>query len=939
MKASRWVSFIFVFFMSAAPCFGGPVPSLRFLVSLLDEGLPTATQSEHTALTRGLVISTSDGEVERPARYDVTIAGSLLIDYGRPITNTVAGPPNARIGFSAFNLSEGTCRFEGITASSLVIDHNAGTIRIPLPPVQQGDCGQFFFYLTNVRVSLPGYGSSALNATVSPTPQPDYLVENSTPTVISQIRRGLIDPYSDDESGGTATINYNGTVLDPTFQFAVTEGHGEAFQTELCPDNFLSIEGPTPRSQSPDCLNDTQLLLRFTGIPEGVTLDLMGGGPVTLDGYEGALEFPAADLSNRLITNRTTTTTLSLINVFPFDGIQEAIRFRGTVSTTGGGFSAGTIRVQVSLGPTGSALGAGGAPLVASGTAVPRFQSAFQPSPGLPVVLISSPPTLPTLTASPASLAFAATVGGPAPAPQSASISTRRDERIPFSARIRYTSGANWLQVSPTSGDTPARINVTANHAGLAAGVYNATVNITSTRAENSLDIPVTLTVAPPPNLTASRNSILFTAVLGSGTPLQETFSITSTGPPVSFTVTTPNTPWLTAFSSSGETPATVTVIAGPAGLAAGDHAGAVVVTGAAAANSPLRISVTLRVTDPAPPAPAPDLQVSPDSLTFNHQIGSTPPASQNISVGSSGAALEFSAAAATTSGGNWLSANPGAGTTAASVRVAVDPGNLSAGTYNGTVRITAGAASNSPRTVSVTLTVRPAAPPPTLTVTQLPNTANPAQQLPLGLTRAPAEPVATSGCLSLTFSPESAVPVDDPMVQFTTGGRALGFTIPANSTTAALPPTTGVQTGTTAGMITVLSSLAACPAGGPTTVLHTMRVSPSAPNIISVEVVRTAAGFDIRTRGFSTTRQLTRASFRFDPRPGSEFVSVELARDVAADFATWYQNPTSGQFGTEFQYVQPFAIQGDLSDLGTVVVTLSNSQGSTSFRPVNIAP
>jgi hypothetical protein len=108
---------------------------------------------------------------------------------------------------------------------------------------------------------------------------------------------------------------------------------------------------------------------------------------------------------------------------------------------------------------------------------------------------------------------------------------------------------------------------------------------------------------------------------------------------------------------------------------------------------------------------------------------------------------------------------------------------------------------------------------------------------------------------------------------------------------------------------------------------------------ITSVEVARTAAGFEIRTRGYSTTRQLTRAAFRFEPRAGSSFDPVELSRDVTADFAGWYQNPASNPFGTEFLYVQPFAIQGDFADLGTVVVTLSNAQGSTSFRPVNIVP
>src|SRR5437870_13374730 len=104
----------------------------------------------------------------------------------------------------------------------------------------------------------------------------------------------------------------------------------------------------------------------------------------------------------------------------------------------------------------------------------------------------------------------------------------------------------------------------------------------------------------------------------------------------------------------------------------------------------------------------SPNLSTTPSSLNFAFQIGSANPAAQNVSVSSSGPALNYNVSTSTA----WLSATPASGTTPGSLSVSMNPSGLAAGTYNGTVSVSATSAGNSPQTVAVALTVT-AAPPP----------------------------------------------------------------------------------------------------------------------------------------------------------------------------------------------------------------------------------
>ncbi len=83
----------------------------------------------------------------------------------------------------------------------------------------------------------------------------------------------------------------------------------------------------------------------------------------------------------------------------------------------------------------------------------------------------------------------------------------------------------------------------------------------------------------------------------------------------------------------------------------------------------------------------------------------------------------------------------------------------------------------------------------PQVTISNLPSTVDPAQQLPITLNTDPAA-VAINGTVSVSFTPDSDLRVDDPAIQFSTGGRTFPFTIAAGQSSSG---SILLQTGTVA--------------------------------------------------------------------------------------------------------------------------------------------
>ncbi len=116
------------------------------------------------------------------------------------------------------------------------------------------------------------------------------------------------------------------------------------------------------------------------------------------------------------------------------------------------------------------------------------------------------------LQVAPRAIIFTATAGGAAPAPVALNVSTSNVSR-----QAATISGGNWLNASATPAN--GAFSITANQAGLTAGVYLGTVTILPFDGSESQDVSVALIVTPGPSTSAEGRDI--TPAAASCTPTQ----------------------------------------------------------------------------------------------------------------------------------------------------------------------------------------------------------------------------------------------------------------------------------------------------------------------------------------------------------------------------------------------------------------------------------
>lgn len=216
-----------------------------------------------------------------------------------------------------------------------------------------------------------------------------------------------------------------------------------------------------------------------------------------------------------------------------------------------------------------------------------------------------------------------------------------------------------------------------------------------------------------------------------------------------------------------------------------------------------------------------------------------------------------------------------------------------------------------------------------------------PAQQGRVRLTLATAHPFAIAGLLSLSFQPNAINNSDDGMVLFSNSSKTVQFTVRENTTEAEFAPgELRLQTGTTAGLTTL--SVTAMQTGSqaispPASAKLDITIAQLPPNITGATIsARSATGFTTRLTGFSTAREVTRALFRFTPVAGRTLQNTQATVELNGPANTWYQTPGSAATGGAFLYTQPFTIQGDLSAIQSVAITLTNSRGDSQQTTVN---
>jgi hypothetical protein len=249
------------------------------------------------------------------------------------------------------------------------------------------------------------------------------------------------------------------------------------------------------------------------------------------------------------------------------------------------------------------------------------------------------------------------------------------------------------------------------------------------------------------------------------------------------------------------------------------------------------------------------------------------------------------------------------------------------AGAFQFTIRVTDQDSASA--TQLFTLRVLPAAAP-AISFDGLPDIVGAAQQPNVTFALDKGYPVPLKGKLIMQFTPDPSVGVDDKSISFVTGGRAVDFDVPANATQPTFPvPQLALQTGTVAGTISLGVQLAAGDIDiTPAASQKTIRIDRTAPVISSVKITSVTNGFELAVTGFSTTREVSTATFQFTPAAGSRLEASDVTVSTAEVARTWYRDPRSNDYGSQFTFIQPFTVRG--ATLSEVSVTLTNGQGTS---------
>lgn len=232
------------------------------------------------------------------------------------------------------------------------------------------------------------------------------------------------------------------------------------------------------------------------------------------------------------------------------------------------------------------------------------------------------------------------------------------------------------------------------------------------------------------------------------------------------------------------------------------------------------------------------------------------------------------------------------------------------------------------PLNATVTITVSlPATPPLTFTLGN-------ATQPPVTLCLGGSFPVAVTATLTLQpFQKSSAVAIGtDTSIQFASPGTGSSVTVTVPPCGSAPPASAAVTMGTVAGTITVSADLTAAgvditPSSFPP---QTITVPPGPPVIQSVTLTPGSGSVTVAVTGYSSTREVSSGNFTFTPATGTTLAQSTIPVTLGPAFTTWYTNPNSDAFGSQFKLTVPFGLSGNAS-FTAVTVTLANTQGASA--------
>jgi uncharacterized repeat protein (TIGR01451 family) len=221
-----------------------------------------------------------------------------------------------------------------------------------------------------------------------------------------------------------------------------------------------------------------------------------------------------------------------------------------------------------------------------------------------------------------------------------------------------------------------------------------------------------------------------------------------------------------------------------------------------------------------------------------------------------------------------------------------------------------------------------------------------PGQQASVDVTMTTRFPHDVTGSILLTFASNAVIPVDDPAIQFSSGGRTVTFTIPANETQARFGSDSRLgplsfQSGTVAGTLTFSGKLTAgrFQKSFSRSGVDALTIPLQALSIQRIQT-STQGGFSVSVLLFATAREVTQLSLTFNTSPqvrlscgttpGCSASGNVLTLDVGPLFARWFS--TDITFGGLALFRLPLNIEGGTVK-GSVDVTLRNTKGQSNSQ------
>jgi uncharacterized repeat protein (TIGR01451 family) len=238
-------------------------------------------------------------------------------------------------------------------------------------------------------------------------------------------------------------------------------------------------------------------------------------------------------------------------------------------------------------------------------------------------------------------------------------------------------------------------------------------------------------------------------------------------------------------------------------------------------------------------------------------------------------------------------------------------------------------------------------APTPVPIFTVNPSPLSAGSQATLGITLSMAFPHDVFGFLTLGFSSNSAIPLDDPAIQFASGGRQTSFIIPANTLQAhfdgsSSPNAVGFQAGTVSGALSIsgifFAGIVQTTISPSSSMAANLTIPRQAPLIQNVETSN-QNGFAVLIHLLSTSREVTGLILTFNTNPvvtlncgsvsGCSASGSSMTFDVRSLFNAWFSSDSV--FGSLSTLHLPFSISGTVH--GSVTVRLQNSIGTSAAK------